>query len=107
MPPGREVTVYPVISAPFADGAVKLTFKLWLPFLAAVTAAGAPGTAAVGVTGADGSDGAPEPFAFAAVTVNVYEILYDRPVTVIGLEPLPARLTVMPSGSEVTVYDVI
>ena len=103
MPPGREVTVYPVILAPFADGAVKLTFKLWLPFLAAVTAVGVPGTAAVGVTGAEGSDGAPEPFVFAAVTVNVYEILYVRPVTVIGLELLPARVAVMPSGSEVTV----
>ncbi len=71
MPPGREVTVYPVIAEPFADGAVKLTFILLLPFLSAATAVGASGTAAVGVTGAEGSDGAPGPFAFAAVTVNV------------------------------------
>ncbi len=34
-------------------------------------------------------------------------MLYVRPVTVIALALLPVRVTVMPSGSEVTVYDVI
>ena len=73
----------------------------------AVTAVGAPGIATFGVTDVEGSDGEPEPFALAAVTVNLYDLPPVRPVTVIGLELLPACVAVMLSGSEVTVYDVI
>lgn len=73
----------------------------------AVTAVGDPGTATDGITVFEADDGALFPIKFAAVTVNVYGVFSVKPVTVIGLELVPARVTVMPSGSEVTVYDVI
>lgn len=46
-----------------------------------MTSVGAPGTVA-GTAPADGTDAAPEPRAFAATTVNVYEVPLVRPVTV-------------------------
>jgi len=42
-----------------------------------------------GTTTAEGGDGAPEPFAFAAVTVHVYDFPFDKPPTTIG-ETAPA-----------------
>jgi hypothetical protein len=60
---------------------------------------GAPGTVA-GVIILLGSEDALVPTSFVAVTVNVYEVLFVRPVTVSG-EPAP--LAVNPPGDEVTV----
>jgi hypothetical protein len=46
----------------------------------------------------------PVPNAFVAVTVNVYEVPFVRPLTVMGeAEPVP----VTPPGLDVTVYPVI
>jgi hypothetical protein len=65
--------------------------------------AGAPGIVA-GVTLLDAADGKPVPFAFVAVTVNVYAVPFVRPATMIGLA---APADVMPPGLDVTVYPVI
>ena len=43
------------------------------------------------------------PDEFVAVTVNVYAVPFDNPVTVMGLlEPVPVN----PPGDDVTVYEV-
>lgn len=55
---------------------------------------------AFGVTALEGSDAALEPLAFLAVTVKVYAVPFDRPVTVNGLA---APVVVKPSGVDVTV----
>jgi len=88
-----------VIGAPFAADAVKLTLALPEPAVAALTPVGAPGTPA-GVTAFDGFDAGPVPFAFVAVTVNVYAVPFVSPLTRIGL-PLPD--TLKPPGEAVTV----
>lgn len=69
----------------------------------ALTFRGAPGTVA-GITGADGTEEGPVPAAFAAVTENVYEVPFVRPVTV---QPLVVAEHVLASGELVTVYPVI
>ena len=69
IPPGLEVTVYPVIGLPFAEGAVKLTIACALA-AAAATPVGVPGAPA-GITLLVGFDAAPVPIAFVAVTVKV------------------------------------
>ena len=79
-------------------GAVKLTVACALPPVA-VPIVGAPGTVA-GVTLFEAAEAAPVPALFVAVTVNVYAVPFDRPVTVIG-EATP--LAVSPPGLEVTV----
>jgi hypothetical protein len=44
------------------------------------------------------------PYAFVATTINAYEVLVVKPLTVIGEdEPVPVR----PPGEEITVYPVI
>jgi hypothetical protein len=53
-----------------------------------------------GVTLFEAADGEPVPSLFVAVTVNVYEVPFVSPVTVIGLEvPVPVN----PPGLDVTV----
>jgi hypothetical protein len=52
------------------------------------------------MTALDGADGGPVPTAFVAVTMNVYDVPFVRPVTVIGLL-LPTN--VAPPGETVTV----
>jgi hypothetical protein len=52
----------------------------------------------------DAADEAPVPWAFVAVTVNVYEVEDCKPVTVKGDE---APEAVNPPGLEVTVKEVI
>ena len=102
-PPGLEVTVYPLTAAPFAAGAVQDT-TLWASVSAvADTPEGAPGTAD-GTTAEDGAEAALVPFAFVAVTVNVYEVPLVRPVTV---QLVVAVVQVNPPGEEVTVYPVM
>jgi hypothetical protein len=56
------------------------------------------------VTDALALDAGLVPIAFVAVTVNVYAVEDDKPLTVIG-EPLP--VPVKPPGLDVTVYPVI
>ena len=68
-PPGEDVTVYPVIAAPFAAGAVKAIEAEALPAVA-VPMTGASGTAA-GVTAFEAADLTPVPTAFDALTVKV------------------------------------
>ena len=68
-PPGEAVTVYELIAAPFADGAVKLT-AAWPSPPAAETAVGASGMPA-GVTPLDADDAALVPTELVAVAVNV------------------------------------
>jgi hypothetical protein len=47
----------------------------------------------------DAADAADVPLALVAVTVNVYAVPFERPVTVIGLAPVPVN----PPGDEVAV----
>ena len=70
MPPGLEVTVYPVIAEPPLElGAVNVTVACALPAVA-VPMVGAPGTVA-GVTLFDAAEAAPVPAELLAVMVNV------------------------------------
>ena len=70
MPPGLDVTVYPVITLPpVLDGATKATLAEAFPAVA-TTLVGAPGTVA-GVTADDAAEAAELPTAFVATTVNV------------------------------------
>ena len=98
-PPGLEVTVYRLIVAPLAAGAVHDT-TLWASASAvADTPEGAPGTAD-GTTAEDGAEAALVPFAFVAVTVNVYVVPFVRLSTV---QLVVAVVHVSPPGDEVTV----
>jgi hypothetical protein len=60
---------------------------------------GAPGTVA-GTTAAEALEADPVPAAFVAVTVNVYEVPFVRPVTV---QLVDAVVQVNEPGEEVTV----
>ncbi len=103
MPPGLDVTVYPVISAPpLFVGALKLTIACPLP-ASAITSVGASGTV-LGVTLFDAAEVLPLPAAFVAKTSNVYAVPFVNPLTVIGLSVPDA---VIPPGLDVTVYPVI
>jgi hypothetical protein len=64
----------------------------------AVPIVGAPG-ATPGVTEFDAAETF-EPYAFDAVTVNVYAVPFVKPETVIGDAPVPVKLP----GVEVAVY---
>ena len=61
---------------------------------------------AVGVTAFDTADAGPDPTAFAAVTVNVYDVPLVNPPTVAD-RAAPATLAVNPPGTDLTVYPVI
>jgi hypothetical protein len=69
----------------------------------ALTAVGAPGTVE-GTTAAEADEAAPVPDAFVAVTVNVYEVPFVRPVTV---HDVVAVVHVNEPGEDVTVYELI
>ena len=62
-------------------GAVHDTTDWPFAFDVAVTDVGAPGAVA-GTAAADATDATPVPAEFVAVTVNVYEVPLERPVTV-------------------------
>jgi hypothetical protein len=83
---------------PSDAGAVQYNSTLVSPIVAA-RFVGAPGTVA-GVTALDADDAEPVPTALVAVTVNVYETPFVRPVMVIGEDP---PVAVIPPGLEVTV----
>jgi len=99
---GFEVTEYDVTGLPPLEaGGAKLTVDCALPVVA-VALVGGPGTVA-GVTDGEGLEAGPVPTALVAVTVNVYEVPFVSPVTVIGLDE---PVAVMLEGFEVTEYDV-
>ena len=80
-PPGLAVTVYPVTAAPpESEGATHDTTACPFPGTAD-TDVGAPGTVR-GVTADDAALATLVPSAFDAVTVNVYAVPFDNPVTV-------------------------
>ena len=91
---------------PFDEGAAKETVACAFPAIA-FTAVGAPGivmtTGATGVTALEATDTDPVPAEFVAFTVNVYDVPFARPVTVIGLA-LPEAVW---PPDDVTVYEVI
>jgi hypothetical protein len=69
-----------------------------LPGVVGVGAGAADAT--VGVTAGEGAEAGPGPNPLVAVTVNVYEIPFAKPLTVIGDE-VPDAL--MPPGEAITV----
>ena len=71
MPPGLDVTVYPVIALPpLFVGATKATLAEVFPAVA-TTLVGGPGTVAAGVTAVDAAEGTELPTTFVATTVKV------------------------------------
>lgn len=82
---------------PLLPGALNVMVACPLP-ATALTLVGASGTVA-GVTEFDALDAVLVPMALTAVTVKVYAVPFERPVTVSG-EPLP--LAVNPPVFEVT-----
>ena len=82
--------------------AVKLTDALPFPSIA-LTLVGAPGTVD-GMAPTDAEDEIPVPIKLVAATVNVYEVPFTRPVTVIGeLDAVPVK----PPGVDVAMYEVM
>jgi hypothetical protein len=95
-----------VIALPPSTGAANVTV---ICAFAATTvgAAGALGTV-LGIATADATDEGPGPFAFVAVTVQVYDFPFDKPPTTIG-EAAPLAEPAAPpfdDGHE-TAYEVI
>jgi hypothetical protein len=85
-PPVLEVTVYVVIALPPSD-ADAVNEIVASPFPAvALTDVGALGTV-TGITEFVGLDAVLVPTAFVAVTVNVYVVPFERPVTTTGDDP--------------------
>jgi hypothetical protein len=81
-PPGEDVAVYDVIVAPPLEaGAVKATVAEVDPVFVAVPIVGALGTVR-GTTAAETVDVAPVPAALVALTRNVYDVAFVKPVTV-------------------------
>ena len=62
-------------------------------------------SAPTGVTAPEAADADPVPTAFVAVTVNVYAVPFDKPVTVALVAPVVDA--VKDPGDDVTVYPVI
>ncbi len=75
-----------MIALPPSAGATNDTVTCAFP-AATVGATGALGTV-LGTAAADADDAAPEPFAFVAVTVHVYDFPFVKPPMTIG-EPAP------------------
>ena len=104
LPPGDDVTVYPVMALPpLFVGAVQVTVAWALPPVA-VPIVGAPGTVA-GVTELDAAEAALLPMALVAKTVNVYAVPLVRPVTV-AVKVEPPTVVVAPPGDAVAVYQI-
>ena len=81
-------------------GAVQETTDWPFAFDVAVTDVGAPGVVA-GIAPAEATDATPVPAEFVALTVNVYEVPFVRPVTVHEVAGAVA-LQVNEPGLEVT-----
>jgi hypothetical protein len=102
LPPGEEVTVYPVIGVPpFEAGASHETITFVSPELP-VTPVGAPGTTS-GITALDTATGE-SPAVFVAFTEKVYDVPFVRPE---HAAVTPVTTHDPPVGDEVTEYDVI
>jgi hypothetical protein len=102
LPPGEDVTVYPVIGVPpFAAGASHETITFVSPETP-VTPVGAPGTTS-GVTGFDATTGE-SPAAFVAFTEKVYDVPLVRPEHA-AVRPVTTHDP--PAGDDVTEYEVI
>jgi len=102
--PGAEITVYELIAAPpFETGAVHDTTDDAFAAPVATTPVGAPGTID-GTTDAELIDAALVPDTFVAVTANVYDVPFARPVT---LHEVVAVVHVNEPGAEITVYELI
>ena len=100
IPPGDEVTVYPVTGAPPLEaGAVKETVADPLPAVA-VPMVGAPGRW-TGWRRATGPEAGPVPRALVAVTVKVYAVPLVSPVTVHEVVA-PLGVQIWPPGEDVT-----
>ena len=83
-PPGEEVATYDVIVAPPSEpGAVKATVAVVDPVAVAVPIVGAPGVVR-GTTADETVDVAPVPAALVALTRNVYDVPFVKPVTVVA-----------------------
>ncbi len=106
MPPGLDVTVWLVIVLPPVEPMVHTTVIWPEPGPAtAVPMVGAPGTPE-GVTELDAFDAAPTPTALVAVTVKVYAVPFESPVTVAEVAEAPT-VAVKPPGLDVAVNPVI
>jgi len=100
LPPGFDVTVYPLIAAPpVVVGAFHDTTDTPSALEVAATLVGAPGAVA-GIADADAVEAALKPDAFVAVTVNVYANPLVRPSTAQDVVEL---VQILPPGLEVTV----
>ena len=76
--------MYPVISEPpLLDGALKLITAVLFTVEVATTSIGASGIDE-GITPVEVADATELPFAFVAITVNVYDVPFVKPDTVIG-----------------------
>ena len=60
----------------------------------------------VGVTAADGAETSTVPTVFVAVTVKMYDVPLESPVTT-ALRVEPSAATLFPPGLEITVYPVM
>ena len=98
-PPGDEITVYDVTAEPPSDdGADHETSTEESPNTPDIPV-GAPGTVA-GTTADDADEAEPAPALFVAVTVNVYDVPFARPLTVHEVVELVQRND---PGEDVTV----
>ena len=80
---------------PPSNGATNVTVICAFPAVA-VGCVGGSGTR-FGTTTDDAGDAAPDPFAFVAVTVHVYDLPFDKVPTTIGEAPPEARPARPPS----------
>jgi len=104
-PPGAAVTRYPLTAAPpVSAGAVHTTTELEFTFEPAITVVGTPGTVA-GTTAAEAADNTEPPDTLIAITLNVYDDPFVKPVTTQLVSPLVTQ--VRPPGVAVTLYPVI
>jgi len=93
-----------ITEPPLLAGCVNDTVAVVAPVADAVPIVGASGTViAVVVIELLAALGELVPIAFVAVTVKVYEVLAERPVTLMVPEPAWLRVPVMPPGLLVAV----
>ena len=95
-----------MIALPPSFGATKVTATCAFPG-ATVGCAGGAGTV-LGTTTAEAGDAGPSPFAFVAVTVHVYDLPLESPVTTSG-DVVPLAESAMPpfDDAQFAVYPVI
>ena len=92
----EATTVYEVMAAPLASGAVHDTSAEVFDVEPTLVIAGVPGAPRVGENGCDEVEGGEEPAAFMAVIDTVYCVPYSSPVMV----QLVARAVELPLGVE-------